>query len=306
MFSAEYQFGTHQKAVYDSQFKGAIFPVLVGGSSIGISSEYQFGLHQVALYNSQIQPQVWAPLVPAPGHMIIRSFTVPPQAFDFTLQGSFPATPVATGWILTYVGAGPQQVDLTLQAKLTRAAVVNINAPWNPTTIIGRYQQDPTQLPPQFFKPPTANEPNRIRGTFTAWPPDAVQMASQACVSVIFPASVTPPKPAHYVQPVLALVGQQAYADIPFNPFSVPVIGGLPPPPPGPYVVPPYSIYWDYQPWTADTNRYTVDSANTTWAADGGSSGGGTSPAPVSNNPHSPKPKERVRISITQTLNTRF
>ena len=69
----------------------------------------------------------------------------------------------------------------------------------------------------------------------------------------------------------------------------------------------PYSIYVDGQPWTADTNRYTVDSASTTWSADGGSSGGGSNQPLPSNNPNNKNPPQpQVPISITTTLNTKY
>ena len=150
---AEYHWGTHQTAIYESQFKGIIFhpprPNIPGDAvrafvaapqsyiftlpaqisqacieinqSVAIPAEYQSGTHATQLANSQIQPRVWAALNrPFTSNDLVplRSFHVNPQELykDLTLQGSFPFVPVATGWILTYVGAGPQLIDLTLQA----------------------------------------------------------------------------------------------------------------------------------------------------------------------------------------------
>jgi hypothetical protein len=337
---AEYQYGTHAVAIYESQFKGVIFSPTKGGvpadavrsftaapqtydftlqasfqradtfvnQSTGISAEYQFGTHAVQLANSQIQSHIFPSLVGATTRAPLKTIIVNGQELsrDLTIQAFLPFVPVPTGWLITMVTAGPQLADLTIQAEFQQAAIHNIVAPWSPTTIVVVWQQDPTQRAAALYAPPPVAAKYTNPGTIVAAPADARQVAHQASVPFITQASVTPPKPSNVVQPVIIQVPQQFYADVSYIFFSQPVIGGLPLPPLQ-YPVPvPYSIYSDYQPWAADTNRYTVDSGNTIWSADGGGTGGGTSPPPASDNPNSPKPDTRVTLSITQTLNTRY
>ena len=68
------------------------------------------------------------------------------QRVDLTIQGFVNTIPLAEGWILTMVTAGPQLADFTLQAQFTAARPFEgVQAPWNPRTIVSVSQEDPTQ-----------------------------------------------------------------------------------------------------------------------------------------------------------------
>jgi hypothetical protein len=63
--------------------------------------------------------------------------------------------------------------------------------------------------------------------------------------------------------------------------------------------------YFDAQPWTADSTRFTVDSLNPVWSADGGNTGsGGIVFVPPAT--HGEGTLRRNALSQTVTLNLRF
>lgn len=261
-FSQEYHHGTHQVAVYESQFKGKIFASVKGGvpndavrsfiaapqqydftlpaqlfqptvnqQAGAIGSQYTFGLHAQQIADSQNRSVIFPSAATPPGSTSNRPLSaiiVPPQAFDYTLPAWSKIPSVTTGWISTQIGAGPQLVDLTLAAQVSIARPKPlILAPWNPTTIISKSQDDPTQLPAKIFSPPTIKATSLpIRGFFASQA-DPSQLAAR-----VFPSVATPPKPSHVVQPAILLIQEQAYQNVYQQIVSMPVIGGAGPPPP--------------------------------------------------------------------------
>lgn len=255
-FGAEYTHGTHAAAIYDSQFKGAMFPAVKGNApnsavhavsgapqafdftlqaslfapieneSNAISAEYSFGLHQTALYNSQIQSQVWGAVAKPPSSANVTSFPLlfaQPQELtrDLTLQGWVKIPSVPQGWLLTVVSAGPQIADFTVQASFQRSSIKNILASWNPTTIIAASQQDPTQIAPRLIKPPAAASPKPIIAQFVAQSPDPTQLQPQ-----IFPAPFI--RVVKYNLPPQFVSPPQVYVDIPQPTLIAPIVGRLP------------------------------------------------------------------------------
>jgi hypothetical protein len=255
---AEYQFGTHQKAIYDSQFKGAIFSPTKGGvpadavrsftaapqaydftlqasitsaaivinQTTAISAEYQFGLHQTQLANSQIQSHVFPSLVGSVAVAPIRQFSVPPQSVDLTLQAFLPFVPVPTGWLVTMVTAGPQLVDLTLQSNVQKAIIQSFLAPWTPTTIISVMQADPWQRQAQVYKPSAVLVKPQQQPFITAAPTPWDPTQNQGLII----RSLSPP-PSHAVQPAIILMfGEQYDKNVYPLVITQPMIYVAPPP----------------------------------------------------------------------------
>jgi hypothetical protein len=256
---AEYQFGLHQAQIYDSQFKGAIYSPTKGGvpadavkaftagpqqydftrqatiasptlginQSVAISAEYQFGLHQTAIASSQIQSRVFPALVGSVSKAPIKTIIVNGQELsrDLTLQPFMPFVPVQTGWLVTMVTAGPQLVDLTLQPDFQQAIIYNVNAPWTPTTIVGVWQQDPTQQPARLVAPPTVKPGYLIPPTLIASPTPWDSTQNQGLIV----RSLSPP-PSHAVQPAILLIGEQKYDNLYPLLITQPMIYVAPPP----------------------------------------------------------------------------
>ncbi len=166
--TSEYQFGAHAQAIYDSQFKGSLFPtatappavvsyaiaqilsppqsfdftlqgsfaqpLTVQGQDIGWS--YSFGTH--AVLADQIQPKLFAPANASQAPKPVVSFVIAgPQYVDLTLQPSIATAVNRTlfaGKIVTTFTAGPQNVDLTVPAQVWTAKVLYVPPP--PSTAI--------------------------------------------------------------------------------------------------------------------------------------------------------------------------
>lgn len=257
-FGAEYQHGTHAAAIYDSQFKGAVFKSVKGNApnnavrsvygapqqydftlqawfdapndaeSFSIGSEYSFGLHQTAIANSQIQSQVWSSVRTPPGIAELTPFPLlfaQPQELtrDLTIQGWVSIPSVPQGWLLTMVGAGPQVADLTMQASFQRSAIKNIQASWNPTTIVGVWQQDPTQISAWVKRPSPSVAPAKPITQFFAQPVPWDYTVNQGFIR-----ASTPPPPSKVVQPAIILRPQQSYVDVPQGLITPPIVGQLP------------------------------------------------------------------------------
>jgi len=264
---AEYHFGTHQAAIYDSQFKGVIFhpphPNVLGDAvksisgapqqvdltlqaqiftaltvnqSQGIGAEYQFGLHQTQLANSQIQSQVFpsARTPPAVNKQTLHTLIVNGQELtkDLTIQGWAGIPSVPQGWISTNISAGPQLVDLTVPSQIQKTLILLIQAPYTPTTLFGIPQSDPTQLAAKLFAPPTAKVPYTAPTTLFAAPTPWDPTQNQGSIIHSFP-----PPPAKYVQPAIVLVREQQYDNL--YPLTIvqPYIYVAPPPFTGFWVV---------------------------------------------------------------------
>ena len=259
-FAQEYHHGTHAPAIHAAEVvKSRVFPSAKGGvpnSAVrtvsaapqaydftlpaqlsqplvnqqagAVGSLYTFGTHAQAIADSQNLSFIVASSRTPPSAATVRSFVVPPQQYDYTLPAWSKIPSVTTGWISTQIGAGPQLADLTIpaQVSVTRPKPL-ILAPWNPTTIIAKSQENPYQLPAQVFKPPAVAVSYLSPKPFFASQADPYQIPAQ-----VFPSLRTPPKPSHVVQPVILLVGEQTYQNVYQQIIAMPVIGGAPPPPP--------------------------------------------------------------------------
>ena len=200
--------------------------------NVAWTSEYQFGLHQKALYDSQAGGQIFPSVRTAVIGTPITQFMVPPQAVDFTIQGQVWVAPVETGWLVTNISAGPQEVDLTLQSTLTPAQPFHSTAtplPFQPQFVKSVAQDDPTQIPARTFAPPPLKppylSPKPVFASPIPWDPTQVQGA-------IFPAAVPPP--AKYVQPAYVWAFEQQYDKNCYPQLTVsPTIQGPAPPPAG-------------------------------------------------------------------------
>jgi len=261
-FAQEYQHGTHATAIYAAEgVKSRIIPAVKGGVPVNavkdtyaapqaydftlpaqifapivnqqagaVGSQYTFGTHAVQLADSQNRSVIFPAVRTPPGSTTIRplqTIVVPPQVYDFTLPPTLPFVPVAQGWISTQIGAGPQLADLTLPPSVQKS-VIHLNiAPWNPTTIVSKSQEDPSQLPAKVFRPPLVTVAYLSPKPFFASQADPTQHPAR-----IFPAVRTPPKPSHVVQPVILLIGEQVYQNVYQQVISQPTIPGPLPPPP--------------------------------------------------------------------------
>jgi hypothetical protein len=203
----------------------------------GFSTEYHFGTHQAQLYNSQISSQVFKPFITATAlsNIVPRTLICNPQELntDLTLQGFVKTIPLAQGWLLTMITAGPQLADLTLQSQFIPARpFLGVQAPWNPRTIVNVSQADPTQIPPNVFRPPLRVAASKPQSQVTAFPerPDYTQPQG-----LIIQPSL--PGPSRFVQPTVIQVFEQQY-DKNSYPLVVtqPTIFNPPPPFTGFYV----------------------------------------------------------------------
>lgn len=196
----------------------------------GFSAEYQFGLHQKTIYDSQATSAIFAPsLQTAAVSSIVRQFVTPPQNVDLTIQGFVNTVPVAQGWIVTMVTAGPQLADLTVQANLAPTRpFLGIQAPWNPRTIVSVSQDDPTQIPARVIKPPAQVAPPQ-KPTFVNGAPDRADY-TQPQGQVLY---TSLPGPSRRLQPAFVWAFEQQYDKnlypIVFTPAAQ--LGGTPPAP---------------------------------------------------------------------------
>lgn len=261
-FAQEYQHGTHATAIYAAEgIKSRITPSVKGGVPVNavkvtyaapqaydftlpaqlftpivnqqagaVGSQYTFGTHAQAMADSQNRSSVFPSVRTPPGVTTIRplqTIVVPPQVYDFTLPPTRPFVPVAQGWISTQIGAGPQLADLTLPPSVQKSVIHLTLAPWNPTTIVSKSQDDPTQLPAKVFRPPLVTPAYLSPKPFFASQADPTQIPARIFASVARP-------PTLYVPPVMVQVGQQAYSDLAYQRQIAPLIGiVIPPPAPG-------------------------------------------------------------------------
>jgi hypothetical protein len=197
-----------------------------------IIAEYQFGLHQKAIIDGQGGSAIWGSVAKPPGTTGVaplKTIIVPPQVFDFTLQGFNRTIPLAEGWILTMVTAGPQSADLTVQANLAPARPFQSLAPakpLNPAFVMGFPQADPTQVPARLIAPPTKKVSGQAQPFISAAPDraDYTQPQGQVLYTSL-------PGPSKALQPAFVWAFEQQY-DKNFYPlaFSQPLVY-IPPPP---------------------------------------------------------------------------
>lgn len=237
---AQYTFGTHAKAIYDSQIQAQIFRPIVTESNGFLAAEYSFGTHQKAIADSQIQAQVFKSAitqVTAASIAPLKTIIANPQELsrDLTIQGWTKIVPVAQGFLVTMVTAGPQFIDLTLQSNITTARPFQSLAPAlpiSPKFFFAQPQADTTQVPPNISRPPGRIAPiapiRQISAAPTPWDSSVVQ-------GQIFPTAL--PGPAKYIQPALILVFEQQYdKNVYPQVFNAPYIFEPPPPFTGFYV----------------------------------------------------------------------
>ena len=232
------------------------------------ATEYHFGTHQKAIYDSQGGTAVWKSVnrLTALDYASPRQFVVPPQNVDLTIQGFVKTIPLAQGWLFTMITAGPQFADLTLQAQFTAARPFQsaFSGPLRPAMVVGYPQADPNPVPPLVYRPPTSPSPIYPLRTMVAQSPDPTQLAARIFPAVIAggqhyvqptwvhafpetytstwqpPASFSQPLRGIYIPPVLypvqtfMQVGEQAYQNPPFVSTSPPIVFGAAPVPPTP------------------------------------------------------------------------
>lgn len=240
-------------------------------AALGFGAEYQFGTHQAALYNSQIQSQVFKPIVrpPTSNNLVpLRTIHVQGQELntDLTIQGWVKTVPVAQGWLVTMITAGPQLADLTVQANLSPARPfqsIAPAAPTNPGFFFAQPQFDTTQIPARVIKPPNVVAKVPLQPFISAAPSPSEQANSQQIQPQIFLTSL--PGPSKKIQPVTIWIYEQQYdrttfPQLVYGPTPTPIIVPTPAPvSPGPTV-----SFWttDATHITADTINYTADGAN--------------------------------------------
>lgn len=229
---------------------------LYSGSN-GWTAEYQFGSHANQIYDSQIRQKVFSPVTAftAPTQTApIKLVSALPQELsrDLTIQGWSKIPNVAQGYLLTYISAGPQIIDLTLQAKISLAQPFHsaFTGPIAPKTIVAVWQQDITQIPAVAFAPPL-RRPAVQPLSLQIGQPDR-QDYSQPQGLIIAPAL---PGPSRKLQPAFVWSFEQQYDKnlypLLFNPAASPFIAPIiPPPTPAP---PDISV------WTADAQEVTAD-----------------------------------------------
>lgn len=186
-------------------------------SALGFGAEYQFGTHQKALYDSQNSSIIWNAQAKPPvqgGQVPLRSFHVQGQElnYDLTLQGWTRTVPVAQGFLVTMVTAGPQFADLTLEAVVTPSQPFHSaapNAPINPAFFFAQPQFDTTQIPARVIKPQALaaknpNQPFIIGGPTPSEQLNLQQIQPQLTLTAL-------PGPAKYVQPAFVWAFEQQY-----------------------------------------------------------------------------------------------
>jgi hypothetical protein len=239
------------------------------------TTEYQFGTHQKALYDSQGGTQIWKSQTTPPavgGQVPLRSLHVQPQElnYDLTIQGFVRTVPVAQGWLLTYISAGPQAFDFTLQSTIVQARpfLSAFTGPVSPKTIVSVNQADTTQIASTLFAPPSRVVAGAKQPFISASPDRFDYFQRQG--EFRFPAN---PGPSKFVQPAIIFAFEQQYdkTDQPQLVF-VPLIFNVPPIPPPVIVQAPIVSVWttDSTVITADSLNYTADGAD---LINGGSSG---------------------------------
>jgi hypothetical protein len=253
----------------------ALFNLPLEQVSNAWTTEYQFGTHQKALYDSQGGTRIFAsssvPVVPSV-QVPLRSIHIQGQElnFDLTLQGWVKSVPVAQGWLLTYISAGPQFFDFTLQSAIlaARPFLSQFTGPSSPTTIVSVQQADTTQIASTLFKPPARSVAGQ-RQPFISASPDRLDFY-QKPGEFRLPAN---PGPSKVLQPAFVLSFEQQYdktnqPQLVFVPvvFIPPVIA-----PPVLIQAPIVSV------WTTDSTQVTADSicftADGADLVNGGSSG---------------------------------
>lgn len=188
--------------------------------------------------NTQLGSQIFRPVIQAipSSNIVPRTVLQSPQELstDLTIQGWVRTIPVAQGWLLSMITAGPQIVDMTLQSQFTstRPFLSQFQGPTSPTTVISVAQADPTQIAASVFKPPLKVALNKPQVQYTAYPTPSDYTQPQGLI--IQPSL---PGPAKYVQPAFVQVYEQQYDknSYPFV-FTRPTVFNPPPPFTGFYV----------------------------------------------------------------------
>ena len=196
-----------------------------------LGQSYQFGLHQKALYDSQGGSAVWQSL-PTPivqGQQVpLRSLHVQPQEIYqdlLTPRAWLTNIPLSQGWIVTFAGASPQSFDFTLQTSFDNGSpLVHPAAPVNPQVAITLHQPDLRQIQPTVFHPSAVIPKQPIQRQIFASPTPWDYTVNQG--SIWYGARVPPfvgkQTPTQFVTP------PQAYVDSPQGQLLAPLVGQLP------------------------------------------------------------------------------
>jgi hypothetical protein len=281
--------------VVDLTLQPWISQALYSGSN-GWTTEYQFGTHQAQLYDSQTRQQVFSPLkgfTAAAQTAPIKLVSALPQELnsDLTIQGWNKIPSVPQGWILTYISAGPQLADLTVQATLAPAQPFHsaFTGPTAPKTIVAVWQQDITQIPAVAFAPPLRKPAFQPLALQTALPDR--QDYTQPQGLIITPAL---PGPSKRLQPAFVWAFEQQY-DKNLYPqvFTQPVVF-IPP-----VILPPQPAPPDISVWTADATQVTADMVSFTCDGadllnDGGVNPGANLQTSINANLDNPEPAYTV------------
>jgi len=269
MQAAQYTFGTHAKAIYDSQIQAQIWGPVVTESKGFFGAQYEFGTHQKALYDSQIQAQVFKP-IPRPlvsaDLVPLRAFHVPGQDLftDLTIQGWVSTVPVAQGFLVTMITAGPQLADFTQQAVVTPSQPFHSiapSAPVNPGFFFAQPQFDTTQIPARLIKPPAVAAKNRNQQFVTAGPSPSDQLAQQQIQPQLNAGAL--PGPSKKIQPTIIFAFEQQYDKNSYPlVFTVPTIYNPPIIPPPVIGQPDISVWTTDSQITADSIAFTCDGAD--------------------------------------------
>jgi len=261
MQAAQYTFGTHAKAIYDSQIQAQVWGPVVTESKGFFGAQYEFGTHQKALYDSQIQAQVFKPIVRplvAADLVPLRSFHTLPQeiSFDLTLQGWSKTVPVAQGFLVTMITAGPQLTDLTLSATITNSQPFHSlapSAPVNPGFFFAQEQFNPTQVPGRVIRPPGRVAAFAPIPQIFGGPSPSDQLAQQQIQPQLNAGAL--PGPSKKVQPAIIFVFEQQYDKNAYPMvFTTPLVYIAPVIPPPVIGLPDISV------WTTDSSSITADS----------------------------------------------
>lgn len=211
-----------------------LFVATFESESFGWSTEYQFGTHQKALYDSQIQGQVFGISRTPPSVTTIaplRLISTLPQELsrDLTIPAWSSIPSVPQGWIITMITAGPQFADLTVQATLAPAQPFHsaFTGPTSPKTIVAVWQQDITQIPAQTQAPPLRKPAVQPLQQIIAAPDrqDYTQVQGQVLYTSL-------PGPSKRLQPAFVWSFEQQYDKTNFPQLVTPLIPTPPPPPP--------------------------------------------------------------------------
>lgn len=151
--AAEYQFGTHQLAIHQSQCFSFVWKAAAAAvAATNIAFPPLVTNARAPQDQTQLQGQIFSSTIGATPRLIPRvSNANAPQSLDLTLQGWIRGTPSPRqGAVPPLTQSAPQLLDATQQGKLF--APIPMAQGVVPALLKGA-QADPTQIPAQVFRP---------------------------------------------------------------------------------------------------------------------------------------------------------